>query len=118
MIYLLQGVTQSVWLSLRESAPIGSTNSFLFQLTNDISGEVKSFRPTDLQPSNKWSRFNFRVDAPENLNSGILDIAPGMWSLKVTDGVTTLETGKVVVQENKTWNTLTRPAKNKVVLRR
>jgi len=118
MIYFLQGVTQSIWMPLRETAPIGSTNSFQFQITNDISGEQKTFWPQDLQPSNKWSRFDLIVSTPENLSAGVLDINPGMWSFRVFDAGKCLKTGKILVQENKSWNVLTRPAKNKVVLRR
>ena len=43
MIYFIPGITQSVWLSLRESLDYGSTASFLFTFTNDVSGEVKIF---------------------------------------------------------------------------
>lgn len=118
MIYLTPGLTESVWLSLRESVPYGSTASFKMTLTNDISGTIKSFFPTDLQPDNKWSRFNMNASKPENLLVGTIDMSAGMWSYIIEAGTTILETGKVVVEENKVWNTLERPAKNKVVLRR
>jgi len=117
MIYLTPGVTSSVWLSLRESAPIGSTGSFKFTFTNDISGVSKVFYPTDLQPTNKWSKFNLLVAKPESLPNTI-DLAAGMWSYKIEDGSTLLETGKVMVEEDKSWTTLSRPAKNTPVLRR
>jgi hypothetical protein len=117
MIYLTPGITQSVWMSLRESAPVGSTSSFKFTLTNDMSGQQVQFYPVDLQPDNKWSRFAFYVGTPQNLPS-VLDLRPGMWSFIVEDGSTTLETGKVLVNEQKTWTTYDRPAKNVVVLKR
>ncbi len=118
MINLTPGVTASIWMSLRESIPYGSTASFKFTFTNDISGSSKVFYPTDLQPDNKWSKFNIIVATPENLSTSKLDMTPGMWSYIVSAGSTTLETGKVLVNETKTWTTLDRPAKNTPVLRR
>lgn len=118
MIYLTPGKTQSVWLSLRETQAYGSTSSFKFTLTNDITGSVKTFYPNDLQPDNKWSRFNIYVGTPENLPNTI-NLSPGMWSLKVEADNILLETGKVIVEEtDKSWTTLARPAKNTPVLRR
>lgn len=117
MIYLTPGITQSVWMSLRESAPVGSTGSFKFTLTNDMTGNQVQFYPVDLQPDNKWSRFNFYVGTPQNLPQ-TLNLRPGMWSFIVEDGSTTLETGKVLVNEQKVWTTYDRPAKNVVVLKR
>lgn len=117
MIYLTPGITQSIWMSLRESAPVGSTGSFKFTLTNDMSGSIVQFYPIDLQPDNKWSRFNFYVGTPQNLPS-VLDLRPGMWSFEVEDGSDILETGKVLVNEPKNWTTYNRPAKNVVVLKR
>ena len=118
MIYFTPGITQSVWLSLRESMDYGSTASFLFTATNDVSGEVKSFYPTDLQPNNKWSRFDIIVGVPENLLIPKVDMRPGMWSYVVTAGTTVLETGKALVEESKVWATIDRPAKNIKVLKR
>ena len=117
MIYLTPGTTASVWLSLRESMPYGSTASFKWTLTNDMTGAVKTFYPTDLQPDNKWSKFALFVGTPENLPQKI-DLSAGMWSMVIEAGATTLETGKVLVEESKNWTTLTRPAKNVPVLRR
>lgn len=118
MINLTPGITSSVWLSLRESMAYGSTDPFVMTLTNDITGATKSFTPTDLQPTNKWSRFEIGVGTPESLATGKLDLRPGMWSFVIKAGTTTLETGKVVVQETKTWTTLDRPAKNVPTLKR
>jgi len=117
-INLTPGVTASVWMSLRESVPYGSTASFKFTFTNDISGLNKVFYPTDLQPDNKWSRFDMIVGTPENLATPKLNMSPGMWSYSVEAGGTVLETGKVLVNETKVWTTLDRPAKNIPVLRR
>jgi hypothetical protein len=118
MINLTPGITYSLWMSLREDLPFGSTASFKFTFTNDISGSTKVFYPTDLQPTNKWSRFEIVVGKPENLTISKLDMVPGMWSYIVDAGGTTLETGKVLVKETKSWTTLDRPAKNTPVLRR
>lgn len=119
MIYLTPGSTSSVWLSLRESVPVGSTASFKFTLTNDMTGSVKTFYPTDLQPTNKWSSFSIGCGTPENLSGSVrLDLRPGMWSLVVEAGTASLETGKVIVKETKTWTVLDRPAKNTAVLKR
>lgn len=118
MINLTPGVTSSIWLSLRESVPYGSTASFQMNLTNDITGATKSFFPQDLQPNNKWSRFEIIVGTPENLNIGKLDLRSGMWSYEVKAGSALLETGKVIVEEQKVWTTLERPAKNIPALKR
>lgn len=117
MIYLTPGTTASIWMSLRESAPVGSTGSFKFTLTNDMSGSEVVFYPTDLQPDNKWSRFNFYVGTPQNLPQ-TLDLRPGMWSFKVEDSGHLLEWGKILIEETKNWTTLDRPAKNVKVLKR
>lgn len=117
MIYLTPGVTQSIWMSLRESMAYGSTASFQMTLTNDITGATKSFYPTDLQPDNKWSKFELIVGTPESLPTKV-DLNEGMWSYKVLAGGTLLETGKIVVNEIETWTTYDRPAKNTVVWRR
>ena len=118
MIYFTPGVTQSVWMSLRESMAYGSTASFLFTFTNDVSGETKSFYPTDLQPNNKWSRFEIIVGKPENLFIPKVDMRAGMWSYVVTADTTVLETGKALIEESKVWTTIDRPAKNIKVLKR
>lgn len=119
MIYFTPGITQSVWMSLRESIPYGSTASIKFTFTSDISGELKVFYPTDLQPENKWSRFDIIVGKPENLFTPKLDMRAGMWSYKVEAGTAILETGKIIVNETtKVWTTLDRPAKNTKVLKR
>jgi hypothetical protein len=119
MIYFTPGITQSVWMSLRESEPYGSTASFKFTFTNDISGEFKVFYPTDLQPTNQWSKFEIVVGTPENLATPKLNMRPGMWSYKVEADTTILETGKIIVNETtKIWTTLDRPAKNTKVLKR
>lgn len=118
IINLTPGMTSSVWMSLREDSPIGSTSSFKFTFTNDMTGSNKVFYPTDLQPTNKWSRFEMSVGTPENLSTPKLNMSPGMWSYVVEDGQTTLETGKVIVQETKTWSALDRPAKTGGAIRR
>lgn len=125
MVYLRQGDEKNLWFSLRESAPIGSTGSFQMSFTNDISGESKSYKPNDIQPTNKWSNFSIEAVqnmASENLLTGKLYLVPGMWSFIITDNYqsTILETGKVLVEEGTPTpiTTLTRPAKSKVVLRR
>lgn len=118
MINLTPGVTSSIWMSLREDSPIGSTGSFKFTFTNDITGSQKVFYPTDLQPTNLWSRFEISVGTPENLNGGKLNMSPGMWSYVVEDGQSTLETGKVLVQQTKNWSALDRPAKTGGAIRR
>lgn len=118
MINLTPGTTSSVWMSLRESVPYGNTASFKFVFTNDISGSSKTFYPTDLQPTNKWSRFLIGCGTPENLSQPRLDLAAGMWSYVVSVGSTVIETGKALVNEDKTWKTLDRPAKTTQVLRR
>lgn len=115
MIYFTPGITSSVWLSLRES--VGATQSFKWTLTNDISGKVKTFFPVDYQPLNPWSRFEIKVDTPEDLPD-VIDLSPGMWSLKVEADSKTIETGKILVEEDKTWTKVNRPAKNTKVLRR
>lgn len=118
MINLTPGTTSSIWLSLREDVPYGSTASFKFTFTNDVTGSQKVFYPTDLQPDNKWSRFEIAVGTPENLNLPRLNLASGMWSYVIEAGTAILETGKVLVEETKTWATLDRPAKNTGALRR
>ncbi len=118
MIYFTPGVTQSVWMSLRESMTYGSTASFKFTFTNDVTGDVKVFYPTDLQPTNKWSRFDIVVGTPENLSTPKINMRDGMWSYVVESGAAILETGKVLVQQTKVWTTLDRPAKTIKVLKR
>lgn len=118
MINLTPGTTSSVWMSLREDLPVGSTASFKFTLTNDVTGSVKTFYPTDLQPTNKWSRFNIAVGTPENLSQSKLNLSPGMWSYVVEAGSAILETGKVLVTETTTWQSLDRPAKTTGAIRR
>lgn len=118
MIYLTPGMTTSVWMSLREDLAVGSTASFKFTFTNDVSGATKSFFPTDLQPNNKWSRFEIAVGTPENLNQSKLNMVPGMWSYIVEAGAEQLETGKLLVNETKTWSALDRPAKTTGAIRR
>lgn len=118
MINLTPGSTSSIWMSLREDLPVGSTASFKFTFTNDITGLKKVFYPTDLQPDNKWSRFEIAVGTPENLSTPKLNMSPGMWSYIVEAGSTKLETGKVLVQENTNWSALDRPAKTTGAIRR
>lgn len=120
MIYLNRGTTASIWLSLKEEVPTGCTSSnYEFTFTNDVSNEVKTFYPTDLQPDNKFSRFNLLVDTPEDLTKGIIDMNAGMWDYLIKIDETVLEIGKVLISEPViAKTTLTRPTKNKTVLRR
>lgn len=118
MIYLTPGTTHSIWLSLRENAPVGSTGSFRFEFTNDITGQQKVFYPTDLQPTNKWSKYEWQVGTPEDLNGGRFDMRPGMWSYNITDGGTSIESGKILVEESKNWQVVDRPAKNTRAIKR
>lgn len=118
MIYLKLGVTQSIWLSLQESAPVGSTGSYRFQFTNDVSGQTKVFYPTDLNTDNKWSRYEWSIGTPENLAGGKFDMRPGMWDYKITDSEVLLETGKILVEESIGWRTVDRPVKNNNAVKR
>lgn len=115
MIYFTPGITQSVLLSLRET--VSATQSFKFTLTNDISGKVKTFYPVDIQPTNPWSRFEIKVGTPESLPN-VVDLSAGMWSFIVEADSKTIETGKVLVQEDESFTKINRPAKNTKVLRR
>jgi hypothetical protein len=117
MIYLTPGMTSSIWMSLRESVPVGNTASFKFTFTNDMSGEQKIFYPVDLQPTNKWSRFEIAVGTPESLPNRI-NMRNGMWDYQVEVSSTILETGKILVSEVKDWTVLDRPDKKTNVLKR
>lgn len=118
MIYLTPGITASIWMSLRESVPYGNNEPFEFTITNDISGDKKVFQPIDLQPNNKWSRFNILVDKPESL-PGTIDMVSGMWNYSVSVGVDNIiETGKIIVQETKTWSARKTPDKKTIARRR
>jgi hypothetical protein len=108
-INLETGVTSSVWMSLKESVPIGYTGSYQFNLTNDITGATKSFTPTDQQPTNKWSIFYLSINQPENLAAGILDLADGMWSFDVIANSQKIESGKIMVKWSKNWQNIHRP---------
>jgi hypothetical protein len=112
------GVTQSVWMSLRELAPIGFTSSFQFTFTNDITGATKSFFPQDQQPTNKWSRFNLCVKAPENLANGQINMKSGMWSYIVSASGSQIQSGKVMVLDAMTWSAVERAPKNTGAIRR
>ena len=117
MINLLPG-TNSVWMSLREDLPIGSTASFKFTFTNDITGLTKVIFPTDLQPQNKWSRFDIGLSQSENLNLSRLNLVGGMWSYVVQAGTASLEWGKVIVGDISDWQALGRGPKNNGAIRR
>lgn len=112
------GITQSVWLSLKENSPIGWTGSYTFNLTNDITGATKSAILQDLQPSNKWALFNIKVGTPENLSGGVWNLSTGMWSWSAYAGIAKLQSGKIMVLEAGTWSTIHRPAKNTGAIRR
>lgn len=118
MINLTAG-TNSIWLSLRESIPYGSTSSnYKFTFTFDLSSETKVMYPTDLQPDNKWSRFEIGLSSSESLTQSIANMRAGMWSYKVELGSTVLEMGKALVDETWVWTTLDRPTKTTPVLKR
>lgn len=114
MINLETG-TNSVWLSLRESLPVGITPSYFnFTFTNDMRGETYSVSALDLTPSSKWSSFNISVGLTAS------NLTPGMYSYLVTASGSniSLETGKAMMIENITRVTLDRPSKNTKVLKR
>ena len=114
----LESGTNSVWLSLRESLPVGITPSYFnFTLTNDMRGETYSFSSLDLTPDGKWSSFNIGVGATW---STLTDLPSGMYSYLVTasGSSVSLETGKAMMIETITRVTLDRPAKNTKVLKR
>lgn len=96
MIYLIPGEEKTIWLRLKEMMPKGSTASFQFTFTNDMTGESKVFEPGSTS-SGDWSVFVLKVDKPEALPN-ILDLRPGMWSYKIDADSTILETGKVLVE--------------------
>lgn len=124
----LQTGSNSVWLSLRETLPAGSTSSnFKFNITNDIRGESHTFYPADLTPTYKWS--SFRVDvgltevlgySTQSVSIATVNLVAGMYHFTVTDVVssTVLETGKCMVIENKSNTVLSRPAKTTTALKR
>ena len=115
MIYLTSGITQSVWLSLRETA--GATTSFTFNLTHDMSGATVSFTPIDKQPTNPWSRFELLVGPTQSLPD-VLNLRAGMWSFTVTSGGSEIETGKILVEQDTNWTVIERADKNIKVLKR
>jgi hypothetical protein len=108
MIYIKNGVTASITLTLRESMIPGSTQSeFVMNLTNDMSGMTQSLQLTDLQPDNKWSLFEFEP----NLDSG-------MWSFKIPYNGVVIESGKIIVEENFEWKVKSTPKKGVKIYKR
>ena len=121
MINLETG-TNSVWLSLRESLPSGSTNStnFQFVFKQDITGMTWTFNPTDLTPTAKWSSFNIAIGTPQSLTQSRLNMKTGQYTYNVYDNHsgTLLETGKVNVGIQNEITAVTSPAKNTTAVRR
>lgn len=108
MINIEKGLTNSIYLSLKESLPYGSTSSsFKFTWTNDVRGEQVVFYPTDLSSTtNKLSKFDIGEGLPQSLTASCrVNLTPGQWSYSIIDTIsgTELEFGKVAVIENKTW---------------
>lgn len=93
MINLTPGITNSVWLSLKEMLPSGLTQSpsYKLELTREINGAVTTLTPTDLSTQSSWS--NFAIN---------LNLEPGNYSYKVTETNTntTLEIGRAIVTES------------------
>ncbi len=123
MINLITGINP-VSISLRESMPSGSTSSnFKFTFIYRASNETKVFYPTDLTLDSKWSNFNIGLCSPtqsEDLSSSLLDMRDGQWDYIVELDSEILEQGKVSVKHNvsESWNALSRPDINTVVLKR
>lgn len=116
MINLETG-TNSVWLSLRESLPVGLTPSYFnITFTNDMRGETYSYTGLDLTPNGKWSSFNIIVGSA----TASLNLVPGQYSYLVTasGSSVSLETGKAVLIENITQVVYARPAKETKALKR
>lgn len=91
MINLTSGLTNSVWLSVKEMLPIGLTApSYQLELTRDINGEISTFTPADLATSGAWSRFDIKPT-----------LEAGNYSYKVSEITTStiLETGRAQVYE-------------------
>jgi hypothetical protein len=114
MIYLIHGLTASVWLSLRESMTASNVTQFDWRVINDISNRSLTFSATDLQPSNPWSRFELGLGTA----SGQLDLQKGMYSYSVSHQNNILDTGKILVESSVEFETINRPDRDTKILRR
>lgn len=120
MINLVAG-TNSLWLSCKETLPVGTTPSYYtFTFTNSMRGETVSFNTPDLDVTNKWGVFSVVLDTPQNLSASTVDLTPGLYTYQITASGSTviLETGNLTVTEWAQRTVLERPAKNVRVLKR
>lgn len=117
MILIERSSDNNVVLTLTEllnTSPVLEDYTFLFEFTNDMTGEVKLFTAEDTSPATtRYNRFTITESDTEDHYNGTVKLSPaGYWSYTVyemegasppnldpEDAVATLETGKVLVTE-------------------
>ena len=105
MITIEKGMTNSVWISVKDALPAGYTQStYKFTFTEPLSNTQKVFYPSAVETGYKWTKFLIAEGKPENLLGPKLDLAAGLWHYTITDTIsnTILHRGLVNVVETKT----------------
>ena len=113
MILIKQNSSNNCVFTLNELITGTYSYDFLFQFTNDTTGEVKIFTANDISPATtRYNQFTIIENQTENLYNGTIHLDPvGYWSYEVfqmnqesppnlspTYSVGLLEIGKVLVQ--------------------
>lgn len=114
MILITKNAQNNVVCTLNENIVGGDDYTFLFELTNDTSGETKLFTAQDESSASlRYNMFTITESASEDLYNGTVELSPiGYWSYSVyqmpvasppdldpTNSVSVLEHGKVLVIE-------------------
>ena len=113
MITILPIIINDVVLTLTEKQTIANP-SWLFEFTNDLTGQVKLFTAQDISvATSRYNQFNIKNTTIENPYNGEMNFDPaGYWSYKIyqmnltspvdlnpANAISIVEVGKVLVKE-------------------
>lgn len=113
MINILKGSANTVVLTLTEKQTIDPCD-FLFQFTNQMTGEKKIFSAADTSLEvGRYNQFTITENATEDFYNATVELEKGFWKYEVyemtptspanldpDDAISTLELGKVYVYDN------------------
>lgn len=112
MLYIIKNTANNVVLTLTEKQTI-ATPDWLFEFTNETTGEVKLFTAPDISPATlRYNQFTITETTTEDLYAGNVELDPtGYWlyniyemnptspvDLDPVNAVTLVEQGKVLVK--------------------
>ena len=103
MVILYKSQPNTVVLTLSEKME-DLSNAFSFTLTNDLTGDEKTFTATDESTgTDRYNQFTWTENAVEDLNNGTVSLSAGQWTYRAYEVTAPstfrlVESGRVIVK--------------------